>query len=272
MRQVLTEILELLVPRSCAGCGAETVTLCGRCLEQLAGPVRATVPRYGILPVVGAGEYEDVLRSCLIAYKEHGRRDLIPVLAGLLARSVVTILEHSPDPGAGALLVPVPADRSAIRRRGANHVSVLTERAAGMLRSEGLRVELADILEVAAHRDQVGFGSLGRRRNVRDTHRVRPGTGFPSGLSDRAGGLDRSGAGERARSRTDERAGPGAGERGRSEAGEQPRVIVLDDICTTGSTVAESARALRRSRIPVHGIAVVGIAPGGTRFAPGDGI
>lgn len=268
MRRVVSEMLDFFVPPTCAGCGAETVTLCGRCLSELASPVRATWPRYGRLPVVGAGEYTSALRSCLVAYKEHDRRDLVRVLGILLARAVLAVIEHasasglpsprpsgvpnpgpsgSPSPGpsdgrfaAPTLLVPVPATREALRRRGANHVEVLGRRAAGLLRAEGLAVTCTDLLEVVAHRDQVGFGSRARRRNVRGTHRV----------ADGASGR-----------------GPGA-----PDARSAASVIVLDDICTTGSTVAESARALRASGMVPCGVAVIGIAPGGLRFDPGDGI
>lgn len=243
MRRVLAELLDLVVPPVCAGCGAETVTLCGDCLGALAVPVRMTSPRYGVLPVVGAGEYSGVLRSCLLAYKEHDRRDLVGVLGLLLARAVLAVLEHPPGAGRGAtgpagaaVLVPVPATRHAVRRRGADHVAVLGAAAAAVLRAEGLDVRCRSLLEVGAHRDQVGFGSRARRRNVRGTHRV---------------------------------AGPGR--RARAVVGRTP-VIVLDDICTTGATTAESVRALAASRIPAHGVAVVGIAPGGPRNGPGDDI
>lgn len=246
MHRILGELLDLLVPRACAGCGAETVTLCGRCLAELAVPVRATMPRYGTRAVHGAGEYTGVLRDCLVAYKEKDRRDLTALLGLLLARAVLAVLEHSPPApfpaGApAALLVPVPATAAAVRRRGADHVAALGAHAAAVLRAEGLDVGCAPLLEVRAHRDQVGFGSTARRRNVRGTHRARPHP--PAAL---------------AATRTAAAAGA--------------RIIVLDDICTTGATVAESTRALAASRIPVDGVAVVGIAPGGPRTAPGDGI
>lgn len=253
MQRILGELLDLLVPRACAGCGAETVTLCGRCLAELAVPVRSTVPRYGTREVHGAGEYTGVLRDCLIAYKERDRRDLTALLGLLLARAVLAVLEHTPPassptaspppapPPPAALLVPVPATPAAVRRRGADHVAVLGARAAAVLRAEGLDVRCAPLLEVRAHRDQVGFGSTARRRNVRGTHRASAGA-----------------AGLRAGTRTAAAAGA--------------RIVVLDDICTTGATVAESTRALTAVRIPVDGVAVVGIAPGGPRTAPGDGI
>lgn len=252
MQRILGELLDLLVPRACAGCGAETVTLCGRCLAELAVPVRSTVPRYGTREVHGAGEYTGVLRDCLIAYKERYRRDLTALLGLLLARAVLAVLEHTPPasspaspppapPPPAALLVPVPATPAAVRRRGADHVAVLGARAAALLRAEGLDVRCAPLLEVRAHRDQVGFGSTARRRNVRGTHRASAGA-----------------------------AGLLAGTRTAAAAG--ARIVVLDDICTTGATVAESTRALTAVRIPVDGVAVVGIAPGGPRTAPGDGI
>ncbi|WP_141738003.1 MULTISPECIES: ComF family protein [Brevibacterium] len=228
--KLLSDIADLLLPRVCAGCGIETVSLCGDCIEALDGPVVRSQPRFGHLPVSGAGVYDGVLRNVLVAYKENGRRDIVAVLGLLLARAVVDSLQNRQIDGKPVILVPVPSSSSAVRRRGGNHVAAFAESAAQMLRSDGLRAGCADVLTVSRHRDQVGFGSAARKANVEGTHAI-------------------------AREHTHLV----------RQWGERAKVVVVDDISTTGATGAESTRALMNAGCTPDGLAVIGIARGSSR-------
>ena len=221
------EFFDVFIPRTCAGCGTETVSLCADCVRALDTDPFAVEPRYGTLRVYGAGPYDGILRNVLIAYKESNRRDLVPVLADMLARAVALALADQPVSAVPVFLVPVPARAAAIRRRGANHVSVLAAAAARRLDAEGLRVRCADVLTVTGRGDQVGAGSLRRRGNVLSTHKVDP------------------------RAERVMRRWPG-----------RVRVILVDDIVTTGATTAESARALRAFQIEPLAVSTVGITGG----------
>lgn len=224
---MLSELLDLLVPRRCAGCGAETVSLCADCLCTLEQPVRIVMPRYGTRPVVGAGMYSGVMREVIVAFKSRDRRDLSPILGLLLARAVVAALQLTETRAAPVLLVPVPSTRAAVAARGLDHVLVLAQAAATALRADGLQVAAAPVLRVAAHRDQVGLRAGARNRNVRDSHALtRAAAPVVACWQQRA------------------------------------RVVLIDDIVTTGSTLAEAARVLRRAGCAPEVCAVVGIAPG----------
>lgn len=228
--KLLFDIADLLLPRVCAGCGIETVSLCGDCIEALDGPVLRSQPRFGRLPVSGAGVYDGVLRHVLVAYKEHGRRDIVAVLGLLLARAVVDALQDSPVDGRPVILVPVPSSPTAVRRRGGNHVAACAESAAQMLRSDGVSAGCAEVLTVSGHRDQVGFGSAARKANVEGTHAVaREHASLVGDWNRRA------------------------------------KVIVVDDISTTGATGAETTRALMNAGCTPDGLAVIGIARGSSR-------
>lgn len=218
----LSEFVDLLVPRTCAGCGIETVSLCSACVQRLDTEPVATLPRYGTIKAFGAGRYEGVLRNVIVNFKEHDRRDLGPVLGLMLARAVARALEETPVSAQPVLLVPVPARPASARKRGGNHVEALARNAAGHFTRDGFPMRVAPVLAVSGKRDQVGSGVRERRKNVRGTHRVT----HPEVVAQWPG---------------------------------RARVIIVDDIVTTGATVAESARALRKSHIEAIGVASIGI-------------
>ncbi|MGO3022897.1 MAG: ComF family protein, partial [Brevibacterium sp.] len=74
---LLGEVGELLLPRRCAGCGRENVSLCTRCLQLLGGIPRAMEPRYGSIPIVGVCEYNSQISKMVVGYKDEGRRDIL---------------------------------------------------------------------------------------------------------------------------------------------------------------------------------------------------
>mgnify|MGYP002716512911 FL=1 len=219
---MLSEFVDLLIPRACGGCGCETVSLCRACVRSLDTDPISSMPRYGTVKAYGAGPYEGVMRNVLVNYKEHGRRDLGPVLGLMLARAIASALDDAPVSSAPVLVVPVPARATSARKRGGNHVEVLARNAAGHFIRDGFPLRVAPVLAVRGRGDQVGSGAHGRRRNVRGTHRI----SHPEVVA---------------------------------RWPRDVRVIIVDDIVTTGATVAESARVLRESHIDVTAVASVGI-------------
>ncbi|MGO1397415.1 MAG: ComF family protein [Brevibacterium yomogidense] len=224
------ELLDLALPRTCAGCGVETVSLCGPCLTHLAPATRTVVPRYGLLPVAGAGEYTGTLRSVIVALKARRRTDVVPVVGILLAAAIAHALEESGYAGGDVAVVPVPASAAALRERGRDLVGDLTAHACGLLAEDGLDIRPAHVLTVVRHRDQVGSGARERRRNVAGTHAPR---------RDRGGG--------------------GGWERVRSAA----HVVIVDDVLTTGSTLAEATRALNEGGAQAVVCAVIAVTEDG---------
>ena len=229
------ELLALFLPRACAACGLEGVSLCGTCLRAMAMPVTKTEPRYGIRPIVSACEYTGAIRACLIAYKEHERRDIAPVLALLLARAVAAVCEYSAQISYPVTLVPVPTSPRASRRRGGNHMSPLAYESANILANGGIEAQSLEILSVTHKADQVGRTLHNRNKNVDGKHFV------SSSFAHHVKSLG--------------------------------SVIVVDDIATSGATLAESARALEAAGVKsIASPAVIGLTPGGSREDPRNGI
>jgi predicted amidophosphoribosyltransferase len=210
---LLAELADLVLPRTCAGCGRPGTALCPACGRLLTRPHLAAPRRFppGFPPTVAAGAYAGPVRDAVIAFKERGRAELARPLGAALALAVAGVLAGltpaRPEP---VLLVPLPSSAAALRSRGRDHVRELAGRAVAELRTAGLPVAEARL--------------LGRRGRVRDS----------TGLS----------AGERRANLSgtfvSRRGGPAA----------RGVVVLLDDVVTTGATLTEAAAVLAAGRRP----------------------
>ncbi len=216
MRGWWQELAGLVLSVDCAGCGAARVLLCAGCREALggAGAVRARPsPRLEGLPVVyAAAQYEGPVRAVLLAHKERGALPLAGALGGALAVSVLAALagEDGGGPaqdGREVALVPVPSARRQVRARGHDPARRIALAAAGRLRRAGVPARVAPVLRLRrAVADQAGLGARQRRENLAGALEVCPGG---ARLTDGAG------------------------------------LVLVDDLITTGATLAEAARAVR---------------------------
>lgn len=235
MREWWRELAGLVLPVDCAGCGAARVLLCADCGEALSGAGAGSVrpsPRPEGLPVVhAAAAYAGGVREVLLAHKERGALPLAGALGGALAAAVLAGRAGwagSVGGRAGELvLVPVPSARRQVRARGHDPARRIALAAAGRLRRAGVPARVAPVLRLRrAVADQAGLGARERRENL-------------------AGALVvcRGGA--------------------RLTAG--ARVVLVDDLITTGATLAEAARAVRAAGLARGSdpVAAVVAAPAG---------
>jgi predicted amidophosphoribosyltransferase len=170
---LLRALVDLLLPRTCAGCGIPGAVLCARCAGELARP-RVASPRrvpWGFPPTVAAGAYAGPVRPAVIEFKERGRAELAAPLGAALALAVAAVV--SAVPGAAArpvLLVPVPSSRAGLRARGRDHVRELTVRAVAELRAAGFPAAEARLLRRRGRvRDSAGLSAAQRRANLAGT-------------------------------------------------------------------------------------------------------
>ncbi|QDY90622.1 ComF family protein [Arthrobacter sp. UKPF54-2] len=244
------ELLALAAPVECVCCGAEDRALCPGCVRRLRlltrrpfraeGRAPALVDMDGsvLLPVVAAGVYRSELAQTVLSFKRHGQGQLAEELGRALTRAVGAALTPA-DP---VLLVPVPTSGAAFRRRGFSPVHLLLARARRSPALAGAGV--ADVLR------KTRPAPSGVRSSVR-TATAPPGLAGLPGLPGGQKGLGRADRAGRVRGSMRVRAGFGP-----PEFAGRP-VVVVDDVLTTGATLAEAARALRAAGAVVRGAVVL---------------
>ena len=159
-------MLDLVLPVECGGCGAPATRWCPACAAELT--VRPDEPHVVApredpgVPVFALGRHAGARRRAIVGLKEHGRTDLIPPLARVLALGVHRLL------GWGMVdlpltVVPAPTRRSAARRRGGDPVA----KVATLATRHHPAIAVVPALRMKALvRDSVGLDSGNRERNV----------------------------------------------------------------------------------------------------------
>ncbi len=214
-------LLDLVLPQSCAGCGTPGPAVCGGCVVPLLAVPRPAWPEpapAGLPPPYAVAAYAGVVRDLLLAYKERGVLGLARPLAGALARSVTAGVEAA-QVAAPVVLVPVPSSARARRVRGDDVVARLARRAARELTAAGRPVAtLGALVHRRAVVDSAGLGAAARAENLAGAFRLRVGA-----RAALAGSV----------------------------------VVLVDDLVTTGATLAECARTLRAAGAVVAAAATV---------------
>lgn len=215
MRGWWREFAGLVLPVACGGCGMPRTALCTECGQALYGvrPRRVwPCPEPPGLPAVhAAAPYEDAVRAVLLAHKERGALGLAgslgTALAGAVRGSVAASGAQAVELSQPLLLVPVPSARRAVRARGHDAGRRIALAASGELRRAGVSARVLAVLR--------------QRREVID----QSGLGARERLANLAGALEVAPGGRRL-----------------LEGG---RVVLVDDLMTTGASLVEASRALR---------------------------
>jgi predicted amidophosphoribosyltransferase len=207
---LLGALADLVLPRTCAGCGVPGAALCRRCQSLLAVPRPAAPRRFpdGFPPAAAAGAYAGPVRPALIAFKERGRAELARPLGAALALAVAAVVAAVPRPCGPVRLVPVPSAPAAVRARGRDHVRELTGPAVAELRALGMDAAVARLLRRQGRvRDSAELSVAQRRANLAGSFVVDPRpTVPPRGV----------------------------------------QLVVVDDVVTSGATLTEAAATLGR--------------------------
>lgn len=254
---------EVLMPRTCPCCAVPVAygagsPLCESCLPQLHSAL-ARVERVQVLqPLDGAvvpevraaSRYEGMMPRALLALKNAGRTDLLPLLGEGLARSVYELLrahreglqpESASSVPVEVLLIPAPSSAQSVRRRGYAPANLLVQEAARQLNKRlpaSVRVRAVDVIGYVPHNrrgsgasiisdaisgaqnEQKSLGAVGRAERMHGALRVME----PALCTGRVS-------------------------------------VICDDVVTTGATASEMVRVLQESGSRVLGVCAVAAVP-----------
>lgn len=262
---------EVLMPRTCPCCAVPVAygagsPLCEACLPQLRSALAKVERVYALQPLDGAAapevraasRYEGIMPRALLALKNAGRTDLLPLLGEGLARSVYELLrahrvELQSVPGSSissvgtsaapveVLLIPAPSSAQSVRRRGYAPANLLVQEAARQLNKRlpaSVRVRAVDVIGYAprtrrgsgasiisdvisgAQNEQKGLGAVGRAERMHGALRVMEPALCVGRVS-----------------------------------------IICDDVVTTGATASEMVRVLQEAGSSVLGVCAVAAVP-----------
>ncbi len=213
---MLAGLLDLTLPAECPGCGTAGTRCCAGCRRVLSSGTadrwRPTPAPPGFPPTWAALPYAGATRACIVAWKDGDRADLTRPLAAAAGRSLSAALAGSTLEARSAgergpvLVVPAPSARGSTRRRG--RAPVLDLCRAVLRHAEGRAPSLHCVPALTLCRrvrDQAGLDRDQRATNLSGAMQVRS-------------------------RHTETVAGA--------------HVVVVDDVVTTGATLAEAARAL----------------------------
>ncbi|MEE1830280.1 ComF family protein [Streptomyces sp. SP17KL33] len=209
MRGWWQDLSDLVLPAECGGCGRPRAVLCPECRAALTGAAPCRVR-----PEPEPSGLPVVHAAA--PYEDAVRATLIAhkergalALAGPLGTALAGAVRAGGGEGP-VLLVPVPSARWAVRARGHDPARRIALAAAGVLRRTGTPARVVGVLR--------------QRRAVAD----QSGLDFRQRLDNLAGALEVAAGGGRL-------LGDGA-------------VVLVDDLMTTGASLAEAARAVRVAR------------------------
>ena len=254
---------EVLMPRTCPCCAVPVTygagsPLCEACLPQLRSALAKAERVYALQPLDGAAapevraasRYEGIMPRALLALKNAGRTDLLPLLGEGLARSVYELLrvhreglqpESASSVPVEVLLVPAPSSAQSVRRRGYAPANLLVQEAARQLNQRlpaSVRVRAVDVIGYVPHNrrgsgasiisdaisgaqnEQKSLGAVGRAERMHGALRVME----PALCTGRVS-------------------------------------VICDDVVTTGATASEMVRVLKESGSRVLGVCAVAAVP-----------
>lgn len=221
-------LTDLVLPADCAGCGTSApganAGVCPDCMKELARLMPyETAPTpipYGLPICVALGPYDGVLRELVLAYKDRGRHRLARPLAAQLARGVAACaVRLGNPPGSPVVVIPVPSTAAAARQRHGDHMRRLARQTVRTLNGLGWPAAMVAAVAARPRADSAHLSAADRAAAARDAFRTRPGPARRVAAAVEAGAC----------------------------------VVAVDDVLTTGATLASLT-----TRLTIDGVGVRG--------------
>lgn len=258
-RSYLSQTAELFFPKVCASCWSfgETMVkagalcpLCDRLVRLATLAVEPTLAPYARLPIYTSGRYEYELARSILAFKDGGRTDLCSYLVNALGRCLKALSQALSDAGQPleepVYLVPMPSSRVATRRRGFAPAPLLARSLSQAMRGNSELPVLPALEQLPAWRQRLAGKANGAQKTLGRSARQRA----------MAGKL-RLGR-------------PPFHLLGRYYSIKGRQCLLVDDVVTTGASLAEAQRVLTAAGAQVRGAIAVARVPRNQGVTPAD--
>lgn len=230
---VWLDLLAILWPTSCLGCGLQDRDLCQACSQTLVEsrnlikvkPKTAVKVNASTTSAIdsqqvwiSAGVYESILQKAIVALKHQGRLHVAKVLGAVLAPALT---EAFKDLGVQqpVCLVLIPSRKSKERERGFSHLEMVTKNALKLI-SVHAPIKKRVLITTRGRTGQVGLDEQERMVNAA---RIKIKPGFKKTISNK-------------------------------------NILLIDDVITTGATLKAASELLERHEARVLGAVTLSIA------------
>lgn len=209
------ELLNMVLPRGCAGCQLPDIVVCNRCVRVFRDRHARVFPSVRMGHSFSCAVYQGPVRTAILSWKDHGDEELTPMFTRLMTELTVDssvvdwCLEHAVR---AVLVVAVPSSPFSMVRRGRMHTMVLARAVARALHERGIDARATSVLHLRLRTPKSVSVSHARGRIHRLSGNIR--VRFPRSTHCR-------------------------------------NIILVDDIMTTGSTMRACITALMGHRADV---------------------
>ena len=195
LKQAMETVLEVVLPRSCLGCGKEGKYVCEQC-DLFLSEAPILFPKGDLAEVVSGWEYDGLIKDIILKIKYDG---LFDAVSELVEKALKIRKVYFPE---DTVITFVPMFKKRERQRGFNQAELIAKKLGRMTGKDVLPF----LKKVKDTKSQTELDKAERMINVRGVFRTKELSSFNN-------------------------------------------ILLVDDVWTSGATMKECARVLKRSGV-----------------------
>jgi ComF family protein len=216
-------LLDILFPKFCIGCGREGKYICDRCdiFTSEVEPIYFQQEKYGLDSLISIWEYEGLMKKAIHQIKYQGVTDIIKELMKKV--EIEGIGGMGSDPGQTPIITYVPMYKKREKRRGFNQAKIIAQELAKKTSAQGGCQVVSLLKKIKDTKPQMELNQEERLKNIKGC--------FELSLKE---------------ARPPENLNADFGEVGPLK---NLSVLLVDDVYTTGATMRECAKVLKKAGV-----------------------
>ena len=222
-KELWKSITKILLPRGCAGCNKPDEILCDTCKNSLSNIYSKDFPGSEYGKLYACGLYENNVRKAILLWKDHNDVECDTPFSNLISSLALNVISNSglkiantssnkhsntSKHSSEILIIPMPSSKKSSRKRGRKHVLPLANAIASNLNNNKINARVCCAIQMRKNVSNKSVQTSGiKGRAERTTHAFNVTKSLVKGK----------------------------------------KVIIVDDIVTSGSTMTNCAISLRKS-------------------------